>query len=122
MRVLVRIAQAAAIEQYRVIEQTAVAVGCGLQLLEKVAELLHLIGVDLREFLQLTRIVPVMRQPMMRFGDADFGERSRADFASEHEREDPRDVRLIRQALQIKHQLDMVIEPRRYAKGALQRR
>ena len=72
VRVDVRVAEPGAVEQQRVIEQRAVAVGRRSQLLEERREQLRLIGVHLGELRDLLRIVAVVREPVVRLGDADF--------------------------------------------------
>ena len=47
----------------------------------------------------------MVRRRMMRVGSADFGIAPAAELAADHERRDARHVRLIRQHLQVEHQL-----------------
>src|SRR5688500_197302 len=58
--VLVAVAQAAAVQHHRVVEQVAVAVGRRLQPLEEVGEHLHVVAVDDRELIHVLAIVRVM--------------------------------------------------------------
>ena len=109
----IRVAHAAAEHDDRVIEQRAVAVGRGLQLLEVIGEQRHVIGVDLRQLLQLLRIVAVMRRRVVRLGHADLRIGARADFARHLERDDARHVGLQREHLQVEHQLDVLFPRRR---------
>ena len=60
--------------------------------------------IDLGHFRQLLRIAAVVRERMMRFGDADLGIGSRAGFARQLERDHAGDVALQRQHLQVEHQ------------------
>jgi hypothetical protein len=104
MAVHVRIADAAAVQDQRVIQERAVAFRRRLQLLEVVGEERHVERVDLRHARDLLRIVAVVRQRVMRIGHADLGIGAVARLARELERHDARDVALHRQHLQVEHQ------------------
>ena len=95
------------------IEQRAVAVRRGFQLLEKLREQRHVERVDLGNLRELLRIVAVMTRGMVRVGDADFRIRAVTQLARQLEGHDPRDVRLKRQDLQVEHQLRVVGKRRR---------
>ena len=69
--VQVAVAHAAAPVEQRVVEQVAVAVLGGLQLLEELGELDDLIGADLRVLRQLLGVVAVVRDAVVRLGNAD---------------------------------------------------
>ena len=71
--VLVAVAHAAAPVEQRVIEQVAVAVLRGLQLVEELAELHDLIGADLGVLGELLGVVAVVRDAVVRLRDADVG-------------------------------------------------
>ena len=71
-RVLIRIAHAAAVEDQRVIEQRAVAVGRRVQLLQELGEQLDVVGVDLGDLGDVLRVVAVVRDRMVLLGDADL--------------------------------------------------
>ena len=92
------------------VEQRAVAVRRGGHAVEQIRELRHLIGVDLRDFDDLFRLLLVVRDRMVRIGHADLRERHAAELAAQHERNDARQVRLVRQHLQVAHQLHMIVE------------
>ena len=110
--VLVAVAQRAAVEDQRVIEQRAVAVRRRLQLLEEVGELRHVVGVQLRELIHVAAVVRVMRQVVERIADARLREDGVAELAREHQRRDARDLRLEREHLQVEHQLQVLLERR----------
>ena len=55
-----------------VVEQRAVAVGSGPQLLEQIGEHRDVIGGDLAQLSPALRIVAVMREGVVRVGDADL--------------------------------------------------
>src|SRR6185436_11707974 len=69
--VLVAVAHPAAPVEHRVIEEAPVAVLGRLQLLEELGELDDLIRADLRVLRQLLRVVAVVRDAVVRLGDAD---------------------------------------------------
>src|SRR5262249_34697526 len=90
----VRIAHTAAVEHHRVVEQRAAAVRRRLQLLEVVGGQRDVEGVDLRHPRDLLRIVAVVRQRVMRVGDANLRIGARAGFARELEGDDAGHVAL----------------------------
>src|SRR5216684_1096750 len=102
------------------IEQRTVAILSGLKLIEEIGEQRHVKRIDLRHFRELLGIAAVVRQRMMRLGNADLGISSRAGFASELKRDDPGDVSLQSQHLQVEHQARVVRISGRYAEGAVQ--
>src|SRR5262245_801513 len=51
-----------------------------------------------------------MRGRMMRLVHADLGEGASADLPAEHERDDAREIALVRQHLEIEHQPDVIGE------------
>ena len=61
----------------------------------------------------LLGLVPVMRDVVVRFGNADLGIRPQAQLARELERHHARHVRAKRQVHQVHHQLRVVVEERR---------
>ena len=65
---------------------------------------------SLRVLRNLLRVVLVVRQPVMPFGDADLRIGAEVQLATEHERDDARDVGAERQPLQLVHQLDVLVE------------
>ena len=105
--VLVAVAQAAAVEHHRVIEQRAVAVGRRLQLLEEVAEHLHVIAVDHGELVHVLALVRVVRRVVEALAHAARRVDRVAVLAREHQRRDARDLRLVGEHLQVEHQLDV---------------
>ena len=114
------VAHPASVQVDRVIEQRAVAVGRGFQLLEKLREQRHVERVDLGNLRELFRIVAVMTGGMVRVRDADFRIRAVAELARQLERDDPCDVRLERQDLQVEHELRVIGERRRDAHRPIQ--
>ena len=113
--VLVAVAQRAAVEHQRVIQQRAVAVRRLLQLLDEVGELRHVVGVQQREAIHVAAVVRVVRQVVERIADAGLREDGAAQLAREHQRRDARDVRLERDHLQVHQQLEVLLERRRHA-------
>ena len=64
--------------------------------------------IDLGHLGDLVRIVAVVRERVMRIGDADLRIRAVAGFARQLKRDDARDVALQRQQLQVEHQPGVV--------------
>jgi hypothetical protein len=55
-------------------------------------------------------VVAVVRERVVRLGDADLRIRARALLLADHERDDAREIRLEREHLQVVHQREMVLE------------
>ena len=83
-------------EENRVVEHRAVAIRHSLQLVEEVGEHLDVIGVDLRERLELIRVVLVVRDRVVSARYANFRIRTSGDLLADHERPDSREVGLKR--------------------------
>ncbi len=62
----------ASIQIQRVIQQRSIAFRRVLQLFDKLRKQREVKGIDLRDFGKLLRIAAIVRQRMMRLGDADF--------------------------------------------------
>ena len=88
----VGIAHPAAVEVERVVQERAVPLGCGLQLREELGEQRHMELVDLGHPGDLCGVVAVVRERVVRVGDADLGIGPRAGFAGELEGDHPGDV------------------------------
>ena len=114
------IAHAAAVQVERMVEQRAVAFRRGLQLLQELREQRDVELIDLGHLGDLLRIVAVMRQRMMRIGNADLRIGAVAGFARQLKRDDARDVALQRQQLQVEHQSGVVGVGRRHADGPIE--
>ncbi len=104
----VRIADAAAVENERVIEQGAVPFPRGFQLPEEFGEERNMKCVDLGHARDFFRIVAVMRKRVVRIGHADLRVSAIARFARELEGNDAGDIALQCEHLQIEHQSRMV--------------
>ena len=85
-------------------------------------EQVHVIRVDPRQLVELLRVVPVVRQPVVGIGHAQVRIGPAAQLAAQHEREHARDVGLPRQRDQVEHQPDVVLEVVGDADGPGQRR
>src|SRR6185312_3138524 len=103
----VAVADAASVNDHRMVEQGAVAVASRFQFTKEIRELLHMIAVDFRDFIHQLGIVAMMRKPVMPFRHADLAIGAIASFPRQHERADASDVRLERKSHQIKHELGM---------------
>ena len=91
----VRIGHARAVDDQRMIEQGAVAIRRGAQLLQELRVHARVIGVDLDHLRHLVRLVQVMRNGVVLLGDADLRIGALAEFARHHEGEHARGVGLI---------------------------
>src|SRR5712691_7224807 len=98
------VAQPASVQVDGVIEQRAVAVGGGLQFLEKIREQRHVERIDLGNFGELFRIVAMMTRGMVRVRDADFRIGTVIELARQLEGDDSCDVGLKRQDLQVEQE------------------
>ena len=87
MVVNVRIADPAPVKNERMVEQRAVAFGRGFQFLQEPGEERNVERIDLRHPLDLGRVIAVMRQRVMRIGNADLGVSAIARLARELERD-----------------------------------
>src|SRR2546422_3028704 len=114
------VAQPASVQVHRVIKQRAVAVGSGFQFLEKICEQRYVERIDLGNFRELLWIVAMMTRGMVRVRDADFRIRTVIELARQLEGDDPCDVGLKRQDLQIEQQLRVIGERHRYTNRSLQ--
>ena len=88
------IAETAANQISRMIEQATVTIRCGFQLVEEVREEGNVICIDLRQLRQLLGIVRVMRCGMVRLGNTDLRIGPRTGFAGHLESSDACDVGL----------------------------
>src|SRR6185503_1412881 len=110
MVVHVAVAHAAAVDEQRVLEQVAVAVGRVLQPLQELGEQAHVVRVDLRFLLHLLRVVVVVRDRVMTVGDADLRVAQPRQLAAHHERRHAREVALERERLELEHQVHVLLE------------
>ena len=110
MEMQVRIAHTGTVQQHGVVQHVALALLRGRQGVQEVGEHLHLEGVELGLPRELLRVVLVVRERMVRVGHADLGVGAHAGLPHHQEREDACEVRLERQGLQVKHQLDVLLE------------
>lgn len=108
MIVEVGIAHPAPVEVKRVVEERAVPLGRGLQLPDELGEQRDVECVDLGHLRDLVGVVPVVGERMVRIGDADLGIGPRAGLPGELECDDPGDVPLERQDLEVEHQASVV--------------
>ena len=115
VRVPVAVAQAAAVDDHRMVEQGALAIGRRLQLPEEAREELRVERIDLRHAFDPFGVPAMVRERMMRIRDANLRVRAQAAFAPHHHRDDPRRVGLERDDLQIEHQVHVVTVLRRDA-------
>src|SRR5690349_3225988 len=70
--VRVAAAHSASEEHDRVVEQCPIAIACGSQSVEEPGEELRFVGVDRAEASHLFRIVPVVRERVMAFGNSNL--------------------------------------------------
>ena len=84
--------------------------GRGAELGQVVGEHRRVVRVDLGHQRDLLGLVLVVRERVVRVGDADLGVGPRADLAAHHERGHAGEVDLVGQHLQVEHQLDVLGE------------
>jgi hypothetical protein len=106
----IAVADAAAKQEDRMIEQRAVAVRCGSKFLEVIREQRHVIGLDLGALLHLLRLVLVMSQRMMGFGNANLRIRPSILLSAIHEGSHPCQIGLESQQLEIVEKSDVRFE------------
>ena len=85
MVVPVAVIDRAAIDDQGVIEQVPVTIGSLAHLLQEVTELLAVVAIDLRNFLDVFLFVFVMGKLMVTVFDLDHGERAVASLVGQHE-------------------------------------
>ena len=122
MRVPVAVADASAKEKDGVIEQRPVAIRRIPQFFQILAEQHQMMPLNARALLHLRRVVLVVRQRMMRLGDPNLRIGPAGLLAAIHESDDPGQVRLIGQQLQIVQQPDVLLEYVRNTGGLGERR
>ena len=93
------------------VEQRTVTVGRRTQLFEERREQRDVIGVDLRQLLERGPHAAVMRERMVRIGHVDLRVGAAAQLVPAHEGDDACAISLIRQELEVVHQLCMLGEP-----------
>ena len=92
------------------VEQRAVAVGRRLEPVQEVPEQRRVVRVDAGQLVELVGVVLVVRRRVVRLGHPDLGIGAAAVLAADHEADDPRQVRLPSQHLQVEHQLRVLVE------------
>ena len=115
----VAVAHVAAVQDQRMIQQRAVAVLGGVQLLQELGEQREVIILDLHQLLDLVRAVLVVRRGVMAVGNAHLRIGPVADLARHHEGEHAADVGLIRERQKIVHDPDVLFVGERNARRLL---
>ena len=108
--VAVAVADAAAVDDHRVVKQRAIALTDRLQLAEQVGELFDVKAVDLLDLFMLVRVAAVVREVVVAFGNADEGVALVAPLVGEHEGADPGRVALEGEHHQVAHQADVLAD------------
>ena len=90
MKMQVAVGDAGSVHDHRTIEHGGVAFSHRLQPGDELGEETDVVGLDPGQLGQRRRIVAMMRQLMMRFGNADLIVTADTRFASEHHGGDPR--------------------------------
>src|SRR5438046_6363978 len=104
----VSVAQRAAVQDRGMIEQRTVSVRHSFQTLDKPGEQLDMEDVDLRDLLDKVGMAAMMRERMVRIGNADLRIRANAAFAAQHHGGDAGEIRLECDGLQIEHHLYVI--------------
>ena len=108
--VQVAVADAAAVDGHRVVEEVAVAVRGLPQLLEETAQQRDVIEVDLRLPGHVVGVVPVVGHGVVLVRNPDLREGPGTGLASQHQRPDAGDVGLPGEGQQIEHQRGVLLE------------
>src|SRR5260370_26533101 len=103
MGMAITVGKPAAVNEQRVVEQGAVAILSGLEPPDEVGKQLDMECVDLCELLHPLRIVAMMRERMMRIGNADLAISPDTALAADHHCRHAGQVRLKCQHLEIIH-------------------
>jgi len=91
------------------LQQAAVAIRDRVQLVEKVREESDVISLNLHQLGQLRGIVLMMRNGVVRLGDAHLRVTALAEFTGQHEGENARLIGLICQGEEIEHELRVLV-------------
>ena len=91
-----RVTHPAPVQVDRIVEQRALTIRSGPQLLDKLREQRNVERVDLGNFLDLYGVIAMVTRRMVRIWNADFRIRAVAELARELEADDPRDIGLKR--------------------------
>ena len=118
----IAVADAAAIEDQRMVQQGTIAVRRRSQPIQKIREMLGLVDVDPDYLVDLVLFVFVVRQRVVTVGNADLVVGSCAELAARHERGHTSQVGLVGEHLQVVHQLRVLVEPGRHIRRTFDRR
>src|SRR5262245_10161558 len=103
----VAVAEGAAVKDRAAVEEAAVEIRGGGEALHEAREELDVEAVDLRHLLDEVGMAAVVRQRVVRVGDANLRVDANAAFAAQHHGGDAGEVGLERDGLQLEHQLDV---------------
>ena len=117
----VAVAHAAAVDDERVVEHAAVAVGRRLQRGDELGELLDVELVQPGVLGDLLRLAAVVRQLVVALGDPQRRVGLVAALAAHHQREDAREVGLIRHGGDVEEQADVLLEGFGHAERRVER-
>ena len=106
----IAVADAAAVNDHRMIEQRAVAVRCRLELVEEVCKLGDVKSVDRPDLRLLRSVAPVVREVVMAVGNADRRIASVASVVAEDERRNSALVGLEGENQQIAHHAQVLLD------------
>src|SRR5258706_4291591 len=103
------------------IEQASIPIGRRFELVQKVSEQLCMKTIDLGDFLNPLRIIAMVRERMMRVGDADLRIDPHASLAAEHQGRNTSQVGLKCDNLKVVHQLRIIRKSYWYTGGLFDR-
>ena len=109
-RVRIAIAHARAVNDDRVVQKCAIAVGSGLHLLHEAGEQFHVMRVDLCQPREQVGPHLVVRYRVMRLWDADLGIGANAFFTADQERADASQIGLIGNQHEVEHDVGVFFE------------
>ena len=110
--VRIAVTHAGAVDDRRMVQQGTIAIGRRSQLVEELCEQADVIGIDLDQLRKTCRVVLMMRNRVVRIGNAELGEGPAALLAADHECDNARQVALIGDGEQVVHQHRVLLKHR----------
>src|SRR5947209_19962020 len=101
MRMAIAVADAGAKEESQIVEERSIDIRRVAEFVQVLSKQLYVIALNGGTLFHLDRIVLVMGERMMRLADSDLWVRPASLLAAIHERDNPRQIRLIGQQLQV---------------------
>ena len=113
--VAVAVAHVRAIQEHRMIQQRAIAIGCRRHLGDEVRKALHVVALDLHQLVQALHVIGVVRQGVERIRHANVVVGAIGAFRHHHVSGHARQVGLVGERQQVELQLHLRIEVVQFA-------